>query len=441
MITDRKIIRARSELLLQQPFFGSLCLRLETVEDSSCPGAWTDGKTFAYNPHYVGTLSKNQLKGLLAHTVMHPACQHHIRRKGRDRRIWNMACDYAINWILLDAGFELPPGYLDDDKYRGRAAEDIFSELTGELDRQGNPESGVQQDGPKRIEVEDENGPGQDGDLEENNKDNQEQAGNDQDNNSDSEARDYQDMEESRDRTEQDNYADPGGTGEVRDAPEADSGGGNGSNETDRNWLQALAQAANQARDTGDLPGGILRLVEELLYPLVDWRELLERFISDRARNDYSWTPPSRRHLHMNIYLPSLSTQQLPEVVLAIDSSGSISPRELDQFGAELSGILEAYDTTVRVLWCDMAITSEQEFSRADLPLELRPEGGGGTDFRPVFARLENHYPAPACLIYLSDMECAKFPQNEPDYPVLWARIGNGGRIPPFGHMLDICPV
>ncbi len=439
MEPSRKLLKARAELLLQQPFFGSLCLRLDTIEDKTCGGAWTDGKTFAYNPHYISKLSEAELKGLLAHTVMHPACQHHKRRNGRDERVWNMACDYAINWILLKAGFELPEGYLDDDKYRGMSAEDIFGELTRDFDQDGNPEVGKQQDGPKRLDIEYEDGQGQGSDLEGSDDNEQNESGDDGEDDNEPLTDDSQETAKAEEDNQQKNSADPGGSGEVRDAPDDDTGGGEDGNETDLDWLTALAQAANQARDCGDIPGDLLRMVQEMLYPRVNWRELLDRFISARARNDYSWSPPSRRHLHMDIYLPSLSTEQLPEVVLAIDTSGSISPKELAQFSAELSGILESYDTTVRVIWCDTDVKDDQIFCRADLPLELAPKGGGGTDFRPVFSFIENNNLNPACLIYLSDMECGNFPIIDPDYPVLWARTGGGGRTPPFGEMIDVC--
>ena len=438
MKIERKLLKARAELLLQHPFFGSLCLRMNPVEDRTCSSAWTDGNTLAYNPHYINKLSGEQVQGLLAHTIMHPACQHHKRRNGRDERVWNMACDHSINWILLDAGFDLPSGYLDDEKYHGKTAEDIYTELSKNFDQEGNPDIGKQQDGPKNIDVDYENDKGDGSNLESSEGDDQTQSGDGDDSNTDGE--DSDESERSDDEADEQRAADPAGTGEVRDSSDdSESGSGENGDETDKDWLLALAQAANQARDTGDLPGGLQRLVENLLYPKLDWRELLDRFISARARNDYSWTPPSRRHLHLGLYLPSLSTEQLPEVVLAVDTSGSIAPEELEQFSAELSSILELYDTTVRVFWCDMEISDEHVFRREDLPLKLEPEGGGGTDFRPVFTLIDEENLFPACLIYLSDMECSLFPDSEPQYPVLWARIGGGGYVPPFGDVIDVC--
>lgn len=435
----KKVIRARTSLLLDHPFFGSLCMRMVPREDSACRTAWTDGRTLAYNPSYVAGLSESQVLGMLAHTVMHPACQHHVRRNGRDAGLWNAACDHAINWILLEAGFTLPPGHLDNPAYRGMCADAVYAELAAGRGGDGMPtdEAGEGREMGEEETLDASGRPGKAGDDGEEGEPAQ---------TSDSAAAMAENSEtgeagETGDETDEvclDQSGDPGGSGEVRDASGHETGGGQSGDETDQEWAIALADAARQAHETGDLPGSLARLVRDLLAPRLDWRELLSRFISQRARDDYSWTPPNRRFLHMNIVLPSLSHRKLPEVVLALDTSGSVGDREMDQFAAELSGLLETYDTTVHVVCCDARLTSARTFSRADLPLDIDPVGGGGTDYRPVFDWVEGEGVDPACLVYLTDMECPRFPEREPDYPVLWARVGGGGNIPPFGEVVKV---
>ncbi|KAB1442191.1 DUF2201 family putative metallopeptidase [Pseudodesulfovibrio senegalensis] len=429
----KKLLKARTGLLLEHPFFGSLCLRMNPVPDPKCATAWTDGRTLAYNPAYVAGLSEAQVKGLMAHTVMHPACQHHVRRRERDAHHWNMACDHAINWVLLDAGIILPPGYLDNPAYHGRSADDIYADLHshgGEESRpsltegEGEAQGELDWDGPVGNMGEHDD-PGDDSDS------GTGEAGGDGDT-----PQGASDGETAESGSEQ--HGDPGGSGEVRDGQNDVEGGASDEGGTDEEWELAMAQAAQQARDMGDLPGSLERLIKEVLNPELDWQELLERFICDRARDDYSWTPPNKRFLHMNLILPSLSNRKLPEVVLAIDTSGSVTDAEMNQFGAEVSGILESFDTTVHVAYCDSTVTGSQSFGRNDLPLELTPEGGGGTDYRPVFEWVEQEGLDPACLVYLTDMECMHFPRCDPEYPVLWARVGGGGNTPPFGDMIDI---
>jgi len=432
-IARKKLLKARTNLLLEQPFFGSLCLRMEPKEDRHCATAWTDGRTLGYNPAYVAGLRDEQVQGLMAHTVMHPACQHHTRRNGRSHDLWNMACDHAINWILLDAGIQLPPKYLDTPGFHGLSADEIYAELhshKAEEDRpflsdgEGESDGEVEWDGleGKAGEGEDlsegsEAGAGEsssDGHVEDGSAgDSSEESGNDQ-------------------------SGDPGGSGEVRDGEREIEGGASDESGADELWELALAQAAQTAREIGDLPGNLARLIDDVLNPKLAWQELLSRYICDRARDDYSWTPPNKRFLYLDVILPSLSHQKLPEVVLVFDTSGSVTETEMNQFAAEVSGILESFDTTIHVVYCDAQVTGSDFFGRADLPLNLVPEGGGGTDYRPAFRWVEQEGLDPVCLVYLTDLECMSYPDDEPEYPVLWAQIGQAGKIPPFGDIIEI---
>ena len=132
-----KIVKARSELVLDHPFFGVLALRLRLKNDPGCETAWADGRTLGFNSEYMQKLSLEQTKGLLGHEVMHLACGHHLRRNGRNARLWNQACDLAINWLLLDAGLTLPEGFFDDPELRDREVEAIYEVLLERSEKQG----------------------------------------------------------------------------------------------------------------------------------------------------------------------------------------------------------------------------------------------------------------------------------------------------------------
>ena len=298
----QKIIRARAGLILEHPFFGSLVLCMTLKEDKTCETAWSDGTTLAYNPFYINMLPLNKVKGLMGHIAMHPACRHHIRRKGRNPKRWNMACDYAINWILLEAGLELPDGYLDDPEFRDKTADEIYSLLFKESDRTGThnrlseknkPDNGSQEKVSEDIEPE---------------------TGN---RNAESKGQDIQgsltedspeDQDDAQKETKEDDglfgHGDPGKSGEVRDAPppNGESNPLDDMTEKENEWKIALAQAVSQAKSMGDLPGGLERLVNKVLNPRLNWCDLLSRFINASARSDYSWTHPNRRYFHMGFY-------------------------------------------------------------------------------------------------------------------------------------------
>ena len=177
-------------------------------------------------------------------------------------------------------------------------------------------------------------------------------------------------------------------------------------------------------------------MIEGIRAPAVDWREVLRRFIQTTARNDYRWFPPNRRYVAMGLYLPSLRSEELGPVVIVVDTSGSIDEALVAQFSAEISAILEdCRPEAVHVLYCDTAVAGVETLSPDDLPLELKPEGGGGTDFRPPFEWVEQQDIAPACLIYLTDLCSSRFP-DPPDYPVLWAATTE--RMAPFGETLRL---
>jgi predicted metal-dependent peptidase len=127
-----RIQKARTALLLDHPFFGSLLFRLGARALSSIATMATDGVSLYFNPEFVETLSSAELMGTLAHETMHPALQHHTRRGGREPKRWNMACDYAINPLLIDAGLTLPKNLLLDDRFRGMSAERIYNLLEAE---------------------------------------------------------------------------------------------------------------------------------------------------------------------------------------------------------------------------------------------------------------------------------------------------------------------
>lgn len=385
--TEQKLRKARAGLILDQPFFGAIALRLQLKADPGCGTAWTDGQVLAYDPSYIKEISLDEVKGLWAEEVLHNGLCHHTRRGQRDPKQWNQAADQAIFHILKNSGFALPDDCQPDPRFKDRSAEDIYN-LIGQdkkPDPQGTPDQGPQGQQPGRQ-------PGQ-------------------------------------------------GRGDVRDAT-GDQGQALGPQDLaqeEQNQKVALSQAAQQAKACGNLAGDLVRLVQELVHPKLNPYDILRQFVEMSALNDYSWTPPNRRYLQQGFYLPSLRSEELPAVVVAVDTSGSVDQAELDQFAAEISGILEAYDTTITVIYCDSTMQGDPEtFTREDLPLTLQARGGGGTDFRPPFKWVQDEELEPACLIYLTDMDCRRYPVD-PGFPVLWAKIGTWPTDPPpFGEVIEI---
>jgi len=133
MSAESDMLKARAQLLMDQPFFGALALRLKLVQDDeNCETAATDGVRLIYNSKFIEKLDTITRKGLIAHEVMHCVFNHMTRRQQRDHKLWNIATDYAINNHLIDSGFVLPEGGLVDKQYDGMNAEAIYANLDHE---------------------------------------------------------------------------------------------------------------------------------------------------------------------------------------------------------------------------------------------------------------------------------------------------------------------
>jgi predicted metal-dependent peptidase len=398
-----RIQRGRTTLLLDHPFFGTLLFRLGARRCGSIATMATDGVSLFFNPDFVDNLHAAELAGVLAHEVMHPALAHHTRRGGRDPKRWNMACDYAINPMLLDAGLTLPKDVLLDHRFRGMSAEGIYN-LIEEQENQG----------------------GSKGDPES------------QDASADGASSEQESEEPSDDPSpagEPTAPTTPGGFGQVLDAPEPEEDEGSTVAEQTRAWQIAVEQAENVARLAGKMPAGAVRSLEAAEAAGVDWRELLRRAWSETAPTDYSWTRPNRRHIWSGLYLPGVFSEGVGEIAIAVDCSGSVSARQLGLFEAEVRSILEGQrPQRVHVLYFDAEVQKTELYQAGD-PISLTPVGGGGTDFAPCFRWLDERGIVPQTLVFLTDLWGA-FPSAAPAYPVLWASTRS--RSAPFGQVIPM---
>lgn len=197
----------------------------------------------------------------------------------------------------------------------------------------------------------------------------------------------------------------------------------------------AAATAAELARRAGKLPAGLARLVGAALEERVLWTQIVARFVSESAHTESSWRRPNKRYLTRGIVLPSLHSPDVPDFVLACDTSGSISNDMLKTACGEMLHALATCERhgaiKLNVVWCDTEVSAQV----VEYASELEPRGGGGTMFSPVFAWVNEHVPHTKGVVYLTDGYCDDFGE-EPNYPVLWVlTAANDGFKPPFGEV------
>ena len=404
---ETKLAAARTKLILDKPFLGALVLRLPMVaaEQEWCPTTATDARKFYYNPEFIDCLSLDETQFVLAHEALHCALSHFARRQHRRKLHWDMACDYAINPLLMSDGLKAPPGSLYMPQFKGMTAEEIYPCLDEKDDEQ-----------PLDNHVYD--------------KDNTQGGGS---------GKNEKDLSSEK----PDEPASEDQDGERQQTPESGQGGApepepltpDEAETLNIQWQQRLAGAAQQAMQAGKLGGEMARMVDHLLQPQLPWRLLLARYMTVAARDDFSYMRPSRRE--GEFILPSLRSNQV-ELVVALDISGSIHDQEMGEFLSEVNALKGQIRARVTLLACDSQLAPESpwifeawdEFSMPD-----KISGGGGTSFKPVFEWIEKQGQKPDLLVYFTDAEGA-FPEREPGYPVIW--LVKGKRKTPWGQRIQL---
>ena len=198
-------------------------------------------------------------------------------------------------------------------------------------------------------------------------------------------------------------------------------------------WKVRVAQAAQAAKMMGKMSAGLERLVGEILKPKVDWRDVLRKFLEKCKSDQRTWSKFNRRFLAQGIYLPSVSGESLGEIAFAVDCSGSITQEVIDQFAAEIRSAKEdGNPTKIHVVYFDSEVSHYESYGRDD-DLDIKPHGGGGTAFSPVFEYFAEHDINPVACVFLTDLCCSDF-GDQPDYPVLWVSTDEGTA--PFGEVV-----
>jgi predicted metal-dependent peptidase len=438
----QRISRAVSALLVFAPFYGTLLLNLEMVEDRSISTAAVDGKRMFYNPEWIDSLADDELLFVLCHEVSHLTYLHHTRRQQRDPKEWNIAADYVINLDLVQAGIgRMPAKGLYDTTYIGMAVEDVFASRH-QQQAQSQQQQQQQQEQGEPGEGEGQGG-GQDGNEPDDGSQQQGEGGGDGDGEGDeaSGATSEPSGGSGKGKPSPGMSAgeDVGGCGQVLDAAQSEGEIA----EQEAEWQTITRQAiAVATRHAGKLPSHLERLVGELNKPKQNWRELLRRFADPCNRQDYSWQRPDRRFGGAGFILPGTVTDGVNHIVVAVDTSGSIDDEALTLFRTEVQSILdEGAVDKVTVVHCDAAINGVAEFESGDL-VKMVPMGGGGTSYRPVWHWLKDNQDDIAALVYFTDLEPNDGFGDEPIMPVMWAAYGDPRWLRqkrvPFGDVIEV---
>ena len=441
---ETKLAAARTRLILDKPFLGALVLRLPLKEanGSWCTTSATDARSIYYSPDYIEPLSLGQVQFVLAHEALHCGLSHFARREHRDITRWNIACDHAVNPLLVEDGLELPPGALYNEEYTGLSAEEIYPLIKSDTDEKTLDKH--------LYDDPDGNNSDDSGDNERNSDQEQNSESSEQQPDERSKQQPDQQPQQQKDRKQNVNQtqlqkSDQRSSGKESEYIEPNSDNSSPAplplsaqekEQLNTQWQQRLVGAAQQASQAGKMNGSVARLIERLLRSTVPWRTLLARFMSGSSRVDYNIMRPSQRRTGDAI-LPSLHTRQT-NIVIALDTSGSIEQDELAVFIAEVNAIKSLVNARITLLACDWKLDEDgpwvfEPWEHLVLPKTL--QGGGGTDFSPVFDWMHSNLIQADLVIYFTDAQ-GRFPSRPPAMETLWLVKGASGV--PWGQRIQL---
>ncbi len=425
-----EMIVAKTRLLKDFPFWGILSMGLRLVEDKSgfINTLATDGRHMFYNAEFVMRLNRGERVFGVGHEILHCLFSHSgesnrgmyhadftIKEKDAEKRkenefkakVCNFAADYIVNdeLVLGQVGALITTiNILHDTKFRGWSFEEVYDYLMENPDEM--PGDGQQFDQHIEIEITDEDGDGK------------------------SDGGDSKDGKNG------------GGTKVKMSRAEYEAMKKEWKDNTMR---AAAAQKEAEARGecAGSLPAGVQRFLDELTKPVVNWKTMLRRYVMQTMMYDYSFARPNKALFNEGFTIPGFrSPQDMLDIVIAVDTSGSISQDQLTAFVSEMDGIMKSFPAYNIQAWCfegnvvqdSICTIKRHEGTFEDISkFAERIGGGGGTDFECNWTYMKEKRIKPKLFLFLTD----GYPfgsWGDPRYcPTIFLIIGNPGTNAPFG--------
>lgn len=388
---ERKLKKVKIALMRNPEFamWSGILMVGKTAIVDNIPTACTNGRDEYYGREFVKVLDEKELAFVVLHEAMHKAYRHLTtwqKLYKENPMLANAACDYVINIQLKD----LDP--------TGKVLK--FPVIGG-----------------KQIGLVDDK---------------------------------YRGMNAKQvfDLLKQDMEKGGGGVGDSFDEHDWDGAEGltdEEKRELEREVDQALRQGAMAHKKLkGEGAGGISRELLDMLEPKVNWREVLREYVKSicKGKDASSWRRVNRRFLSGDTYMPTLVSEKVGHLVIAVDTSGSIGGRELADFLSEVKGIAEEVTPDkVDLLYWDGEVAAHEEYdsySMGTLVDSTKPKGGGGTSPSCITKYLKDKSIKPECSIVLTDGYVGSDWGGDWDSPVLWVVCGGNTVVAPVGQTIHI---
>ena len=451
-----KISKSKITLNREQPFFAYLVEHLRIKPDTQgklpCPTMGVDAKgNCIYSEKFVVALKQEELVGLLAHEVMHVANEHIPRRRERNLivngiMLWNICADLVVDQMLLSNGFTLPSleGHVYPQNNQAeifdtvveniseKSVEDIYEELQAQLKQMvqdGRAQEGQPQQGQGQGQGSSDSG---DGESEEEGQD----SGNQQQNQS--RGKNYNTS--GKTPSTLDEHMEGGSAGDKAqdskgDGKETDGNGmpkeSQGGNMPDVDWKKIMAEAVNHAKMRGQIPLGAERMFADLHKHKINWRAYLRRVIASKIPFDVTYSRPNKKYQNQDIFMPSVIGESV-KVICSIDTSGSISQQDLEDYISEMIGISRSfYHVDFFIMTHDHAVHDYEKIFNGNVQKikQMKIHGGGGTSHLPVyeFIREKRLHRETKLLVSFTD-GYSEYPERRPEVETIF--VLSGGHCP-----------
>jgi predicted metal-dependent peptidase len=383
---ERKIETARVMLMRSAKFRslgGVMMMGKVTVKDT-CPTAYTNGRDEVYGRDFILKLERKGVAFTVAHETLHKALMHLTTYRSmwkEDPQLANEACDYAINNILVKT---------DPDETVIAMPRDEHGRIICLYDPCF-------------------------------------------DNMSEKQIFDILKKEKQEGKRKSSGSFDEHGWEDASSMSE----------EEQKQLGEDIERAMRQGLMAGDGAGNLDRVFGELLAPKVDWREVLREFVQSvcAGLDDSSWTRVNKRYIGNDVYFPSMISEQVGEIVVGGDMSGSCT-RYITPFLSEFKAIAdEVKPERLHLLYWDHVVAGHEEYDASNmdsLVQSTKPRGGGGTDPRSVMNYINNRNINPQCIVILTDGEVNGNWGNDWNAPVLWVVVGNRKIVAPVGTTIHM---
>ena len=403
--------KAKSRLIESSVGMASMLLQLQLIEDNSFDTMATDGKAIYFNSDFVLSLPMEEITAVIVHEALHVIWGHHLRMGRRNAKLWNIACDYAINNYIWDVLRQPLPegGLIDVDKYGQDSAEKIYSTLINDdqalqdlMDQNFGDEENISGQGfPQGDQQDSSGGKSTSGQIDLNKL--------------------------------------PVFAGAI--LPATDENGQALSDDQIKEQmtvLDAQVMVAQKLEKGIGKSGGVDYLggrEAEITQVSVSWEDEMADFLSTTKSDSNSWSRLNRRHQHRGINLPSKKNEpSIKKIAMMVDVSGS-TEHERDDYVTNAMDLFEQYQVEMLAVnrFASIALrNSKGEYwdtwdttQGDDLPDkdEFPSAGTGGTEFTPPFnafhQKLEDNEDYDAIIVF-TDGWGEVDPEVEPDIPVLW---------------------